>query len=124
MGEDAVYFKDLALGGIPLCRCELALDYEGGYRLYVNRRDSGFDAMAVEFVSCFDKDTWSCDMLMVSQLFLATAYYDGVRHLEFNREVGATAGYIYYPDTKGLIELFSKVRGLEVEQCTHLPTEV
>ena len=93
------------------------------YRLYLCRDgfESGFKCLALEWVSCggdFDgSNLWGARDCMVRQLFEVTAYFDGVRHLEFNREAEGMAGYIYYPSTKGIIELFEKVRELELKYC-------
>lgn len=106
--------------GKLLKECEVAAQ-TNTYRLYVDRFENGFYAMAVEWVSSnagFD-DKWSCPGCEVDQLFNVTAYSDGVRHLEFNREAGDMAGYIYYPEMKGLIEMFSKVRELELDLYPH-----
>ena len=113
-------FLALRLNGKPLHECELALECNlGNYRLYIDRIENGFYAMAVEFCSAGTAlpSVWDCDDLEVDQLFKVTAYSDGIRHLEFNREDGDMAGYIYYPSTKDLILLFQKLRELELEMC-------
>ena len=118
--NDGTPFKNLKLNGKPLNECELALECNGThYRLYIDRGEEGhvFYALAVEFVSSVSEDTWTCPHLTVEPLFNVTAYFDGVRHLEFNREAGDMAGYIYYPNMQGLIELMQKVREVELEVC-------
>jgi len=116
--DQGTLFSEMKLRGKPLKDCEIAIECNGNnYRLYVERGDNKFYAMAVEFVSCSDSDIWNCELLRVEQLFEVTAYFDGVRHLEFNRYAGNMAGYIYYPDMDGLILLLQKVRELEAELC-------
>lgn len=118
--SDEQSFSSMKLRGRLLKDCELTLECnKGNYRLYVVKEDGVFYAMAVEFVSSgMGDDFWSCPDLMVSQLFEVTAYFDGVRHLEFNRGAGDLAGYIYYPNMPGLIELLQKVREIELEICS------
>lgn len=113
-------FSDIRLNNKSLRECEIALECNDGlYRLYVNRFDGGFYAMAVEFVSSVadNDDMWDCDQLEVNQLLNLVALFDGVRHLEFNREAGDMAGYIYYPNINGLIEIFQKIREIEIQLC-------
>ena len=117
-------FADLRLNGKPLNECELALECnQNNYRLYVDREDCCFYSLAVEFVSCAGSSSsniWQCPELRVEPLFNTTAYHDGVRHLEFNREAGDMAGYIYYPDIQGIIDLFTKLREIEIEVCKNM----
>jgi hypothetical protein len=114
-------FRDLRLNGKPLNECELALEAaKSNYRLYVDKAPDkhAFRAMAVEFNSCQSEgDIWQCQELEVTPLFNCTAYYDGVRHLEFNRDDKDFAGYIYYPNMQGLVDLMAKVREIELEIC-------
>lgn len=118
--EDGTLFSEIKLNKKPLNECELVLECnETNYRLYVDRDVSKhlFYALAVEFHSCVGEDTWNCPQLTVDPLFNVTAYFDGVRHLEFNREAGDMAGYIYYPNIQGLVEMLQKVREVELECC-------
>lgn len=115
-------FKDLRLKGKALNHCEMVHECNmTNYRLYVYREpeNNAFYALAVEFASCATESgsAWDCPELTVEPLFSVTAYFDGVRHLEFNREAGDMAGYIYYPNMQGLIEMFQKVREIELEIC-------
>lgn len=106
--------------GKLLKKCEIAVQ-SGDYRLYVDRFQDGFYAMAVEWCSSsasFD-DHWLCPSCEVEQIFIATAYSDGVRHLEFNRGAGDMAGYIGYPSIERLMAMLSKVRELELELCRY-----
>ena len=120
-----ILFKDILVGVYekPIKECELALECnKGNYRLYVDKRtdENHFYAYAVEFSSCnggFENPWEDDDGLEVTPLFNVTAYYDGVRHLEFDREDEECPGYIYYPDMKGFVELISKVREIELEVC-------
>ena len=121
--NDGIPFSKINLNGKPLTECEMALECNhGDYRLYIDRiKDGkGFYSIAVEFVSCDADaaDIWLSNDLRVEPLFNSTAYYDGVRHLEFNREAGDMAGYIYYPNVQGLIDMLTKLREIEVEICT------
>lgn len=119
--ENGEFFKDLRLNGKPLAECELTLECNhGNYRLYVDKEPENFCfySIAVEFLSCADgSDVWGCDDLVVEQLFNSTAYFDGVRHLEFNREAGDMSGYIYYPDLQAISEMLAKLREIELEIC-------
>ena len=116
---DGELFSELRLSGKRLQDCEMALECKGNYRLYVDRFNGGFYAVAVEFHSCVggNENIWDSDDLKVCQLFNVTAYFDGVRHLEFNREDKELAGYIYYPNMDGLISMLQKVREIEIEMC-------
>lgn len=117
---DGTPFKDIRLNGKPLETCEMVLECnKTNYRLYVDRENENrFYAIALEFNSCSaGGDVWSCENLRVDPLFNVTAYFDGVRHLEFNREVGDMAGYIYYPNIEGLAKMLAKVREIELEVC-------
>jgi hypothetical protein len=112
-------FKNMKLNGKPLAECELALECNSrNYRLYVEREESGFHAMAVEFISGggMDEDFWLSPNLEVDQLFQVIARFDGVRHLEFNRE-SDMPGYIYYPNMEGIILMMQKVREIEKQCC-------
>lgn len=117
-------FKDLKLGAKPLRGCEVAFECNNGmYRLYLDRLTNagGFRAMAVGFNSC-DADCsnhWEASDLEVDDIFVVTAHFDGVKHLEFNRNEKDMEGYLYYPNMDGLIELLSKVRELEKELCRY-----
>ena len=121
--SDEILFKNVTLGfdDKPIKECELALECNNGnYRLYVNKNAKGgfFECLALEFNSCTSADNiWSCDDLMVSELFNLTAHFDGVRHLEFNRDNDDICGYIYYPNMEGIIELMQKVRQIEKDIC-------
>ena len=115
-------FDDLKLDGKPLSECEMVLECNSGmYRLYLTRLTGcgGFLAMAVEFNSCDAGcvNHWEATALEVNELFTVTAYFDGVRHLEFNRNEPDMEGYLYYTNMDGLIELLSKVREIEKELC-------
>ena len=114
---DGTPFSEMELRDKPLKDCELVFDGKE-YRMWINRRENGFDAMAVRFISCTsDGNFWDCPNLEVEQLFKVTAYFDGVRHLEFNCDAGDMAGYIYYPNMPELIKLFQKLREIEVAEC-------
>ncbi len=122
--ENGVLFSELRIYGKPLRDCEMVLECNNRhYRLYVVKdvEEEVFYSLAVEFLSCESvHDIWDCPELRVEPLFNTTAYFDGVRHLEFNRESEDMAGYIYYPDMQGLIDMFEKLREIEVEVCQYL----
>lgn len=119
--ENGTLFSEMRLNGKPLKDCDMAIECNGNnYRLYVDRAQerNTFYSLAVEFVSCVsDGDIWECPELRVEPIFNSTAYFDGVRHLEFNREAGDMAGYIYCPNIQGVVDLFSKLREIELEVC-------
>jgi hypothetical protein len=115
-------FKELSLDNNSLCNCEMVLECNSGmYRLYLLRFTdcAGFRAMAVSFNSCRvdNKNHWDAEDLIVDELFTVTAYFDGVRHLEFNRNDKDMEGYLYCTNMDGLISLLSKVREIEKEIC-------
>ena len=121
--EDGFIFKDLKLGNKPLIECEMILECNSGmYRLYLTRNTNfeGFYAMALEFNSgsADSENHWESEDLVVNELFTVTANFDGIRHLEFNRNEPEMEGYLYYTNMDGFIELLSKVRELEKEHCS------
>ena len=88
--------------------------YDGFYALYVLEGDRCFNAVCVEFVSCSTGDNWeNYKDLKASRVFECDAYSDGVRHTNF----GCGNGYVYYLDSKIMIEVFSKIRELELKLC-------
>ena len=121
--SDSVLFKDTLLGfnKKPVKECEVAIECNSGkYRLYVDKdvKRNNFQCVALEFVSCTsNSNMWECEDLMVNPLFNLTAYFDGVRHLEFNRESKDLCGYMNYPNIDGIIHLMQKVREIEKEIC-------
>lgn len=50
-------------------------------------------------------------------LFYGTAYYDGIRHLYMGLPNTEYQGYIHYPYTQNMIELFTALNKLELEYC-------
>tara|TARA_R100001143_G_C3276959_1_gene94860 strand:+ start:108 stop:485 length:378 start_codon:yes stop_codon:yes gene_type:complete len=123
MNDDGtIFFREITLGpdNTPINECDVAVDFhDGHHRLYVLKVDNGFYAHAVEFAGCSSdiSDIWQCDQLEVNSLFNVSAYFDGVRHLEFNRDAGDLAGYIYMPNIEAIICMLAKVRELEIEIC-------
>lgn len=116
--SNSVPFESIRLKGKPLKDCNMALECGGtDYRLYVLIGENSFYAQAVRFASCIGDKQWECEYLKVEPIFNLSALFDGVRHLEFNREAGEMAGYIYYPDIAAMIELFQKVREIELQVC-------
>ena len=117
-----VLFSEILLNKKPLSECELALECNrGNYRLYIDIEPEykHFFAYAVQFASCSGdtESIWDCPILEVTPLFNVTAYFDGVRHLEFDRDDKDMPGYIYYPHMQCLIELMQKVREIELKVC-------
>ena len=122
--DDELRFKDLRMseGGVLLSECEMILECNRAhYRMYVLPYGNcvGFECMAIQFVSCTGskKSVWDGDNLIVSKLFQCTAYFDGVRHLEFNRNSGDMDGYINYPDIESLCRLMGELKELEYKYC-------
>ena len=123
--EDKI-FKDIRLRNKPLNECELIFKSKtDDQRLYVVKDNRSFWCHAVEFHSCEmepddleSDDLWENDNLIVNTIFEVTAYFDGVRHLEFNRGGHDSDGYLYYPNMPALIEMLQKVRELELEICS------
>lgn len=120
--DEYKYFHTLLVGTKPIKACELA--YSGKYdntRLYIVKGDNSFNAHAVEFVSCpadIVGSHWESSELVVQTIFEVTAYYDGVRHLEFNRNGGDMDGYLYYPEMADLIAMLQIVRDVELAHCS------
>jgi hypothetical protein len=119
--SEELEFSSARLNKKPLTECELALECNrGNYRLYVDidQERSTFHALAIAFHGCTsDGNVWDCPNLTIQPLFNLTAYFDGVRHLEFNRDAGDMAGYIYCPDMQGIIDMMTKVREIELDVC-------
>lgn len=119
--EEYKYFCKLTLRGKLLKDCELV--YKGKHdniRLYVLKEKNFFAAHAIEFVSCpaeGAKNRWENEALVVQTIFEVTAYFDGIRHLEFNRNGGEMDGYLYYPNMVDLIAMLQKIREIELEHC-------
>lgn len=115
------FFVDLHIGNTPIKDC--ALLYQGKHdnaRLYARAEDGYFKAHAVEVVTSETDDSglqWGDESTVVQTIFVATAYFDGVRHLEFNRNGGDMDGYLYYPKMVDLIAMLQKVRELEIGHC-------
>lgn len=117
-----ILFSELLLNKKPLKECDLALECnQGNYRLYVVKEPENkcFFAYAVAFARCSGdtESVWDCPVLEVTPLFNVTAYFDGVRHLEFDREDKDMPGYIYYPDMEYIIKLMQKIREIELSIC-------
>jgi hypothetical protein len=116
--QDGINFFEITLNNKPLRECELV--YSGSKdnnRLYVDKTEGSksFHAMAVSFASCDAcDDWWSSKELTVEKIFELTAHFDGVRHVHFNNEEN---GYLYYPNMEDLINMFTKVRELELKIC-------
>jgi len=122
--DDGKLFRNIILDGKPIAGCELA--YSGKHdntRLYVSKsaEGNGFYAHAVAFASVpaekGQSDVWAHPELEVDTVFEVTAYFDGVRHLEFNRNGNDMDGYLYYPPMADLIKMLEKVREIELEIC-------
>jgi hypothetical protein len=87
--------------------------------LYIFKEENCFRAHAVQFVSCPAdcEDHWENESVVVRTLFTVKAFFDGVRHLEFNRNECNLDGYLYYPPMKDLLAMLQKVREIELEVC-------
>ena len=111
-------FSELELNNKPLRSMEATLHPSPHYKLYVDIEDNSFYAVAIRFNSCVnDGDIWECPELRVDNIFEVTAYFDGVRHLEFNRHEKDLEGYIYYPDIQAIIDMLNEVRKIELQVC-------
>lgn len=122
--EDGLLLRDILLHGKPLKDCELVFKCKNdNTRLYVIREPDhhSFYAHAVEFhsSSVLDEEAipWDHETMEVKTLFTVTAYFDGVRHLEFNRNGNNMDGYLYYPPMAELILMLQKIREIELEIC-------
>ena len=120
-------FIDLVVGDSKLSDIEPIYSDEYDYiRLYFAETVCGFDAHAVDFISCDnnghdddDGHQWNHNNTIVNTIFEVTAHSDGdgVRHLEFNRNGGNQDGYLYYPKMQCLIDMLQMVRDLELKLC-------
>lgn len=119
-------FHDMTIGDQKIADCKIAYKSKNGGRVRMYIVDDfplSFEAKAVEFsrYDCIDgfnnKNVWEKDgaRFFVKPLFNATAYYDGVRHLEFNTDGGCDAGYIYCPEMDDIVNMLSIVRDLGVK---------
>jgi hypothetical protein len=128
--DEGKLFADIVLCGKKLSDCELVYKGEHDYtRLYVVKDPDkhSFWAHAVEYHSCpypigeyVPESHWENKWLTVDTVFEVVAYYDGVRHLEFNRNGDDMDGYLYYPDLGELINMLTKIREIDLEVCLDL----
>ncbi len=122
LSDDELYFKNIIVGDKYIKKCELVYKSNSS-RLYINRGEGCFTALAVNFVSVpvtnINEDDWENEELIVSKIFQAIAFSDGIRHLEFNRNGEEMDGYLYYPDMDNLITMLKIVRELELKICPY-----
>ena len=101
--------------------CELA--YQGQFdnlRLYIDKQDDGFQAIAVDFNSSDEGAVpWKSDSFCVDVVFTLSCHFDGARHLQVARDNEGIGGYLYYPNMKDLASMFSILRELELKLCSH-----
>ncbi|EGQ8013383.1 hypothetical protein QXB71_002715 [Vibrio cholerae] len=110
MNED-VLLKDLLMPSGKKVVSAQPFDFGQMYRLFVEVNESGFDAVAVEFVeSTSVDDFWNSSELIVSEVFRLQAFFDGVRHLTFSK-------YVCSPDMSTLSDIFKKIHDLELIHC-------
>jgi len=99
--------------------CDLV--YQGQYdnlRLYIDKQDKGFQAMAVVFNSSDgDAVPWESDSFIVDVVFTLSNCLDGARHLHVASDNDGYGGYLYYPNMKDLAAMFSILRELELKLC-------
>jgi len=109
------FFREIQLQGKPLTECQLALSIVD-HKMYYAPNSTAFDSVLVRFASSSSGsgDVWECEQLQVEVIFSCIAYWDGVRHLQFNP---AEEGYIYCPDMPILLESLNKLRELEEQYC-------
>lgn len=122
MIEQGHLFSDMKLNDKPLSQCEMVLETDNrNCRLYVDAdpERSTFYASAVSFVSSgIEGDHWENEELRVDSVFELVAYFDGVRHMWFNKDPSRQwDGYLHYPNMEGLIAMLQKVREIELEIC-------
>jgi hypothetical protein len=95
------------------------------YRVYYKERvhsdgateGMGFDFCVVYWIgSGIQGEHWSEESdCQVDVHMWGNALFDGIRHI-FNGD-SANSGYIYYPDTGGIIKVFECLRDLETKYC-------
>ncbi|HAU9839251.1 TPA: hypothetical protein JFP82_002055 [Vibrio cholerae O1] len=109
--NEEILLKDLLMPSGKKVVSTQAFDFGEMYRLFVSVHESGFDAVAVEFVEspCVD-NFWSSPELVVSEVFRLQAFFDGARHLNF-------PNYICSPDMSTLSDIFKKIHDLELIHC-------
>lgn len=120
-----IKIERIKIDDVPILECELVYkDEQDNVRLYIKRLGpgSGFKATAVAFVSCVHGQGrhWECPDLTVEIVVEVIAYFDGLRHLHFGGngpEPDEFNGYLYYPNSKSLVEVVMKLRELEQECC-------
>lgn len=118
--EGAIRFQDMRLDMLPLSECDVTFESEDkNTRLYTHKNDAAFSALAVIYVSTEpeSEDHWTDKNLEVEKVFEAHAHFDGVRHLEFNRNGTDMDGYLNYPDIPALIAMLQEVRRMELDLC-------
>lgn len=125
--KDGELFSEVELCGTKVVDCELVYESKDkNYRLYRRLDGHSFLFKAVLFSSSSGlcDDYWLDKSLMVETIFQSIGYYDGVRHLEFNRTGGDSDGYLYYPDMDDLIEMLSIVRETAIDFCRNCAGEI
>lgn len=101
-----------------LCKDGMELlwkDAKDQYRIYLAQTDG---ITCWHKVYCLNleshtycKSPWEDNSTTLSKIFEADVVdFDGVRHLEFNRNGIDTDGYLYYPDMNVIIEALSFIR--------------
>lgn len=96
------------------------------YRVYYDPQGRTSDQIGkVGFVFCVvywtcsgvGEDGWSTENgCKVDVHMQGTAMFDGIRHMYTGQP--DNCGYIYYPDTGGIIKVFECLRDLEVKYCS------
>lgn len=121
-----IKIERIKIDDVPILECELVYkDSQDNVRMYIKRLGPGhgFKATALEFVSCIygQGSHWERPDLTVEIIVEVIAYFDGLRHLHFGGngpESDDFNGYLYYPSSKSLVEVMTKLRELEQECCS------
>lgn len=125
-----VAFNELKFTGLGRCK-GLVRDLQSvkigkwdNTRIYYFRDEhheqvNGFDFIVLEFMQCTGgSDNWWEDInseLEVEVVMTGEACFDGIRHIT-SGDVD-NKGYMYYPDSANMIEIWTELRKLETQFC-------
>jgi len=90
-------------------------------RIYYKPMEDGYMFYVLDFASCSSQpadasvyDAPDCEVVI---MFAGYGFFDGVRHLYCHKDGDGFDGYIYYPKVEAMVEIFSRLRELELKYC-------